>query len=80
MAYRDSLAAWETQHGVKVVPVFSEDGQGYVQDVAARQLEEGGADWAGVAAVLCGRKEMCGAVTELLTGKGVPKENILLNF
>ncbi len=37
-------------------------------------------DWSGVAAVLCGQKGMCEAVTELLTGKGVPKESILLNF
>lgn len=37
-------------------------------------------DWSGVAAVLCGQKGMCEAVTELLTSKGVAKEHILLNF
>lgn len=31
-------------------------------------------------AVLCGQKGMCEAVTEFLTGKGVAKEAILLNF
>ena len=42
--------------------------------------ENGIEDWSGVAAVLCGQKGMCEAITELLTSKGVPKESILLNF
>ena len=37
-------------------------------------------DWSGVAAVLCGHKEMAQAVTEFLAAKGVPKERVLLNF
>ena len=42
--------------------------------------DNGISDWSGVAAVLCGQKDMAGAITELLTGKGVPKERILTNF
>ncbi len=42
--------------------------------------ENGIEDWSGVAAVLCGHKGMCEAITEVLTSKGVPKESILLNF
>jgi ferredoxin-NADP reductase len=37
-------------------------------------------DGSKVAAVLCGQKEMCQAVTSILTDRGVAKENILLNF
>lgn len=40
-----------------------------------------GVDWAGgVAAVLCGQKDMAVTITELLTSKGVAKEHILSNF
>ncbi|PRW56790.1 hypothetical protein C2E21_4721 [Chlorella sorokiniana] len=76
-AFAASIPAWEAA-GVKVHTVFSEQGQGYVQDAFAK--DNGVSDWAGVAAVLCGQKEMAGAITELLTGKGVPKERILTNF
>lgn len=50
------------------------------QLLAAWLQEDGIADWSGVAAVLCGQKDMATAVTELLTGKGVAKEYILTNF
>ncbi len=42
--------------------------------------EDGVADYSGVAAVLCGQKDMAVAVTELLGGKGVPRERVLTNF
>ena len=42
--------------------------------------DDGISDWAGVAAVLCGQKDMATAVTELLASKGVPKERVLMNF
>lgn len=77
LAFASSIPAWEAA-GVKVVPVFSQEGQGYVQDAFAK--EDGISDWSGVAAVLCGQKDMAIAITELLTGKGVPKERILTNF
>lgn len=35
---------------------------------------------ASVAAVLCGHKDMCTAITEHLTAHGVSKDHILLNF
>ena len=78
MAFAASIPAWEAA-GVQVVPVFSEAGDGYVQDAFARG---GGAEGpgAGVAAVLCGQKGMTTAVTELLAARGVAPEHILLNF
>lgn len=77
LAFAADIPRWEAA-GVKVVPVLSETGAGYVQDAFAK--EDGIADWSGVAAVLCGQKDMATAVTELLTGKGVAKEYILTNF
>lgn len=79
MAYGDKLKAWEKDHGVVVVPVFSEDGKGYVQD---RFVQEGGVASSGAetAAVLCGQKDMAQAVTEVLVAGGVDKSAILLNF
>jgi NAD(P)H-flavin reductase len=44
----------------------------------APRQDDGISDWSGVAAVLCGQKEMAGAVKELLGAKGV--EQILTNF
>ncbi|PSC71452.1 hypothetical protein C2E20_5041 [Micractinium conductrix] len=76
-AFADAIPAWQAA-GVKVVPVFSGQGQGYVQDAFAK--ETGVSDWGGVAAVLCGQKGMAEAVTELLTSNGVPPERILTNF
>jgi hypothetical protein len=35
MAYRERVPEWEAA-GVKVVPVFSEKGEGYVQDALAK--------------------------------------------
>jgi NAD(P)H-flavin reductase len=78
MAYADRLSVWEADHGVKVVPVFSGQGEGYVQEAFAKA--GGAGDGAGVAAVLCGQKGMTEAVREALTGAGVPAEAILLNF
>ena len=78
MAFRHSIPTWEKEHGIRIIPVFSEQGQGYVQDVfkASGGVEQGKS----VAAVLCGQKDMAVAVTEFLTSAGVPKEHILLNF
>ena len=78
MAYIERLSEWEQEHGVKVVPVYSSSGQGYVQDAF---LKSGGvSDGSGVAAVLCGQKGMAEAITEALMGAGVSKEHILMNF
>ena len=79
MAYKEKLGQWEEEFGVKVVPVYSQDGAGYVQDVFVKEAAlSGGAE--GVAAVLCGQKGMAEAVTEALTTAGVSKEHILTNF
>lgn len=77
MAYADAIPSWEAA-GIKVIPVFSSEGHGYVQDAFAK--EDGITDWSGVAAVLCGQKDMAIFLTDLLTSKGVPKERILSNF
>lgn len=77
MAYADKVSQWESEHGVRVVPVYSQLGGGYVQDAFAKDGAKVGAD---VAAVLCGQKGMAEAVTDMLTAGGVPKEAILLNF
>jgi arabinosyltransferase len=79
MAFGDRLSQWEEEFGVKVVPVYSQEGQGYVQDVF---LSQGGVSGGseGVACILCGQKGMAEAVTEALTAAGVVKENILTNF
>lgn len=52
----------------------------YIKFYPSPPQDNGISDWSGVAAVLCGQKEMAGAITELLTSKGVPKERILTNF
>lgn len=79
MAYANRLSNWSDDHGVRVVPVYSQLGQGYVQDVFAKQ---GGVGEKGSssAAVLCGQKGMTEAVIAALTGAGVQKEHILMNF
>jgi ferredoxin-NADP reductase len=77
-AYRALVPAWEAA-GVKVIPVHSDAGHGYVQDAfaAAKNLAGGAGS---VGAVLCGQKEMCNAVKELLAAEGVAPERVLLNF
>ncbi len=79
MAFSDKLAHWEQEFGIKVVPVYSQEGQGYIQDVF---LSQGGVSGSadGVAALLCGQKGMAEAITEALTAAGVAKEHILTNF
>lgn len=77
MACAAEIKGWE-KLGVKVVPVLSSEGKGYVQDVFL--AEALAIEASGTAAVLCGQKEMAMAITEVLTGKGVPKEKILTNF
>lgn len=79
MAYADRLSSWSDDHGVRVVPVYSQLGQGYVQDVFASQGGVGG-NGKTSAAVLCGQKGMTEAVIAALTDAGVERENILMNF
>jgi NAD(P)H-flavin reductase len=76
MAFYESLGDWTKQYGVEIQPVFSEDGA-YVQDVFAK---EGHALGKGVAAILCGQKEMAMAITDIFTEGGVEKEYLLTNF
>lgn len=58
------------------------DGEGskYVQDVfsSSRGLEA--ADKSGVGVVLCGHKDMCNAVKEIVAEEGVDAGKVLLNF
>jgi len=81
-AYQELIPEWE-KAGVKVVQVFSEDKKRYVQSVLAQEVESGhfaGDHASKIGVLLCGQKDMCGAVTTILTEKGVDKEKILLNF
>ena len=83
MAYTDKFDTWKGM-GVDVVPVISQPrgfdwkGEvGYVQDAAGRK---GIASAGEVGVILCGQKEMAGAVKELCVGAGVAEERILTNF
>ena len=49
-----------------------------VQDVFAR--DGALADGASTGAVLCGQKQMCEQITQILVERGVAQENILQNF
>ncbi|KAK9813944.1 hypothetical protein WJX73_005945 [Symbiochloris irregularis] len=75
-AYLDQVPSWEAQ-GISVKHVYSDNGQGYVQDAFEK---DGLTDGSQACAVLVGQKEMCMAVTDLLVSKGVDKDKILLNF
>lgn len=58
----------------------SDNGTKYVQDVFKAQPGLGAADKAGVGVVLCGHKDMCNAVKEIVAAEGVDAEKVLLNF
>lgn len=76
-AYASEADAWRAA-GVRVIPVYSDGGDAYIQDVFA---QEGGlAEGDKTAALLCGQKEMCEAVKGVLAEAGVREDNILLNF
>mmetsp|Transcript_25027 Transcript_25027/g.69862 ORF Transcript_25027/g.69862 Transcript_25027/m.69862 type:complete len:305 (-) Transcript_25027:337-1251(-) len=77
MACKESFPMWK-KLGIKVVPVLSSAGNGYVQD--AFSAAGGVTDGSGTGIVLCGQKEMAMAVTEIATEAGVPKQRILTNF
>lgn len=62
--------------------MFSSDGKRYVQSALEEELRadliKGAESKVGV--LLCGQKDMCNAITALLTEAGVSKDRILLNF
>jgi hypothetical protein len=64
-----------------LLQVFSNgDGEGakYVQDVFSSAKGLSGGE--GVGVVLCGHKDMCNAVKELVAAEGVDAGKVLLNF
>lgn len=75
-AYKESFAQWEAA-GIKVIMVYSDDELGYIQDAFEKDGLENPSQ---SCAVLVGQKEMCLAVTDMLTAKGVDRNHILLNF
>lgn len=80
-AYADSIASWE-KSGVKVIQVFSDgadEGNKYVQEVFSSEMGLDG-NSNGVGVVLCGHKDMCNAVKELMAAHGVDADKVLLNF
>jgi len=81
-AFADRIPAWE-KAGVKVIQVFSNDGADgtkYVQDVFKAETGLSGADKSGVGVVLCGHKDMCNAIKEIVAAEGVGADKVLLNF
>lgn len=81
-AYADNIASWE-KAGVKVIQVFSDgadSGSKYVQEVFGSDMGLDRSDKSGVGVVLCGHKDMCNAVKELVSAQGVDAEKVLLNF
>lgn len=56
------------------------EGTKYVQDVFKAQPGLGSADKAGVGVVLCGHKDMCTAIKEIVAAEGVDADKVLLNF
>lgn len=63
-----------------MVAVHSEDKQKYVQNVLEADAAGLTAEPTKVGVLLCGQKEMCEAVTGILTAKGVATDLILKNF
>ena len=83
MAYSEKFESWKRDHGVETIPIYSEDGNGYIQDAFIRDggaLSDNASGALDVAALLCGHKGMAEAVTESMIGAGVSKDAILLNF
>lgn len=82
-AFAECIPAWE-KSGVKVIQVYSNDADNstkYVQDVFKAQPGLGSADKGkGVGVVLCGHKDMCNAVKEIVAAEGVEADKVLLNF
>eukprot|EP00879_Flechtneria_rotunda_P016250 GHRR01017001.1.p3 GENE.GHRR01017001.1~~GHRR01017001.1.p3 ORF type:complete len:124 (-),score=40.00 GHRR01017001.1:467-838(-) len=81
-AYANCISNWE-KLGVKTIQVFSnENGNGskYVQDVFAEDMQLDSAERSGVGVLLCGHKDMCNAVKEIVAAQGVDAEKVLLNF
>lgn len=76
MAYADSLEEWKKHYGVDVEPVFSETGV-YVQDAFATENPPLGP---GMAAIVCGQKEMAEAVKGMFAEAGIDADLILTNF
>ncbi len=64
--------------------VYSGNEKRYVQGVLQDQIKAHALWVSGseskVAALLCGHKDMCIAVTTMLTEAGVSKDKVLLNF
>lgn len=83
MAYKERFDAWRAA-GVTVHTVYDREDDdytgptGFVQDLYRSAPPP--VDVAEAAAVLCGMKGMVQAVTEVLTGQGMPAERVLLNF
>lgn len=65
--------------GVQVVKVFSERGEGYVQDVYSK-AQVPLSDPARTCVLVCGQKEMAEGVYEKMKAEGVSLDNCLTNF
>ncbi len=80
-AYSSEIDAWEKKDGIQVIRTVSRPGEsgwpgltGYVQTHLKEVRVEN------AVAFICGQKGMVQGVTEALVSRGLPKENIFLNF
>lgn len=76
-AFQDLIPKWEAA-GVTVTQVFSGDSQHYVQHELKAQVEAGKVT--AQAVLLCGHKDMCNEVKEIMGAAGVAPEAMLMNF
>ena len=72
------IAHWQSDFNINPVFVYSEDGDGYVQDELKRRKEN--IDGENTGACFCGQKEMVQDAKAVLSEAGVHDEKMLLNF
>jgi NAD(P)H-flavin reductase len=78
-AFDAELAEWE-RAGIEVVRTVSQPPEGWTGRRGYVQAHLGNTDVAGAVAFLVGQKPMVQAVTDELARRGMPRENVFLNF
>ncbi len=80
-AYSQEIAEWEAQEGIQVIRTVSQPGEtGWPGLTGYVQAHIGSVKVDNTVAFICGQKGMVQGVTEALVRRGLPKENIFLNF
>jgi NAD(P)H-flavin reductase len=79
-AYAEEMAHWQ-EASIEVIRTVSQPGASGWQGLTGYvQTHVGEKDVTGALAFLCGQKAMVQAVTDLLVQRGLPREDIYLNF